>query len=47
MADEDYQKEENNIEYETIDGKWWKFVNGQPCCQLTDREAVKIIWDTE
>ncbi|KKN60105.1 hypothetical protein LCGC14_0535740 [marine sediment metagenome] len=30
--------------YETIDGKWWLFINGEPIRLLTDEEAVNVIW---
>lgn len=33
-----------SVEYETIDGKWWLFVDGKPIRMLTDQEAVKVIW---
>lgn len=32
-------------EYETIDGKWWLFINGIASRPLTDDEAVSVIWD--
>jgi hypothetical protein len=31
-------------DYETIDGKWWAYLNGKPCYPLTDEESAEIIW---
>lgn len=33
--------------YETIDGKWWLFIEGKAIRPLTDQEAADVIWGTE
>ncbi len=32
------------IDYETIDGKWWLFIDGKAIRELTDAEAAWVIW---
>lgn len=34
------------VEFETIDGRWWLFENGEKVKPLTDQEAVRVIWGT-
>jgi len=36
-----------NIEYETIDGKWWMFFEDKPYRELTDKESASVIWGRE
>lgn len=32
------------ITYETIDGKWWEFHNGEKFKEITDNVAALVIW---
>ncbi len=38
------EPDNESIEYETIDGKWWLFATGKPVRPLSDKEAVDVIW---
>jgi hypothetical protein len=33
------------VTYDTIDGKWWMFMEGAAIRPLTDEEAAKVIWE--
>ncbi len=32
------------VEFETIDGKWWLFIDREAIRPLTDNEAASVIW---
>lgn len=32
------------IHFDSIDGKWWRFEDGNPDRILTDEEAAEVVW---
>ena len=42
IKDKGYKME---ITYNTINGKWWEFIDGSPNRPLSDGEAFQVIWD--